>query len=196
MNQWTDEKITELIRQRLKKERFIHSVNVAKCAGELADIYGADKEKCFTAGLLHDIMKNAPEEEHKEIFALSETRLSPDEMQNKKLWHAMSGAGYIKYKMGIDDEEIISAVRYHTTGRAGMSLMEKIIFVADFVSEERDYDDVDVMRGLAAISLEKAMLYALRYTIPDLIKKEQTIHKDSIGLYNQLILEEKTNRKD
>lgn len=191
MNQWTDEKITELIRQRLKNDRFIHSLNVAKCAGELADIYGADRKKCFTAGLLHDIMKNASAQEHEEIFALADTVLSPDEKENKKLWHAMSGAEYVKYKMGIDDEEIILAVRYHTTGRAGMSLMEKIVFVADFISEERDYDDVDIMRGLAAVSLEKAMLYALRYTIPDLVKKGQTIHKDSINLYNQLILEEK-----
>lgn len=195
MNQWTDDKITELIRQRLKNDRFIHSLNVAKCAGELADIYGSDREKCFTAGLLHDIMKNASAQEHEEIFALADTELSPDEKENKKLWHAMSGAEFVKYKMGIDDEEIILAVRYHTTGRAGMSLMEKIVFVADFISEERDYDDVDVMRGLAAVSLEKAMLYALRYTIPDLVKKGQTIHKDSINLYNQLILEEK-NRKD
>lgn len=191
MNQWTDEKITELIKSRLKESRFVHSLNVAKCAGELAEIYGGDKAKCFTAGLLHDIMKNAPTEEHEEVFRKAGVTLSPDEKENKKLWHAMSGAEYVKHIMGIDDEEIYLAVRYHTTGRAGMSLMEKIVFVADFISEERDYDDVDVMRGLAAISLEKAMLYALRYTIPDLVKKGQTIHKDSISLYNQLILEEK-----
>lgn len=189
--QWTDEKITELIRSRLKETRFIHSINVAKCAAELAEIYGGDKEKCYTAGLLHDIMKNAPDEEHMEMFAAAGKELSNDEKENRKLWHAMSGAEYIKHKMGIDDEEIYLAVRYHTTGRAGMSLMEKIVFVADFISEERDYDDVDIMRGLAAVSLEKAMLYALRYTVPDLVKKGQTIHKDSISLYNQLILEEK-----
>ena len=189
MNQWTDEKITELIRQRLKEPRFIHSVNVAKCAAELAEIYGGDKAKCYTAGLLHDITKNAPEEEHLELFNCAGVNLSQDEKENRKLWHAMSGAEFLKHKMGIDDEELYLAVRYHTTGRAGMSLTEKIVFTADFISEERDYDDVDIMRGLAAVSLEKAMLYALRYTIPDLVKKGQTIHKDSISLYNQLILE-------
>ncbi len=191
---WTDEKITELIRSRLKDTRFIHSVNVAKCARELAEIYGGDKEKCYTAGLLHDIMKNAPDSEHSEVFELAKAELTPDERQNKKLWHAMSGAEYIKHKMGIDDEELYLAVRYHTTGRADMSLTEKIVFIADFISEERDYDDVNVMRGLAAMSLEKAMLYALRYTIPDLVKKGQTVHRDSVALYNQLILEQ--NRKD
>lgn len=194
--QWTDEKITELIRSRLKETRFVHSVNVAKCAAELAEIYGGDKEKCYTAGLLHDITKNAPPQEHEEIFRLAGTQLSPDEKENKKLWHAMSGAEFVKHKMGIDDEEIYLAVRYHTTGRAGMTLIEKIVFIADFISAERDYDDVDVMRALAAVSLEKAMLYALRYTVPDLVKKGQTIHKDSISLYNELILEETLKRED
>lgn len=194
-SQWTDERITALIKSRLKESRYIHSLNVAKCAAELAEIYGGDKEKCYTAGLLHDIMKNAPEQEHRDVFAAAGRELSPDEEDNKKLWHAMSGAEYIKYKMGIGDEELYLAVRYHTTGRADMTLIEKIVFTADFISEERDYDDVNIMRGLAAVSLEKAMLYALRYTVPDLVKKGQTIHKDSIALYNQLILEEK-NRKD
>ncbi len=195
LTQWTVEKITALIKLRLKESRYIHSLNVAKCAAELAEIYGGDKEKCYTAGLLHDIMKNAPEQEHRDVFAAAGRELLPDEEENRKLWHAMSGAEYVKYKMGIDDEEIYLAVRYHTTGRSGMTLIEKIVFTADFISEERDYEDVDIMRGLAAVSLEKAMLYALRYTIPDLVKKGQTIHKDSIALYNQLILEEK-NRKD
>ena len=95
---------------------------------------------------------------------------------------------YIKYKMNIDDSEIYLAVRYHTTGRAGMSLIEKIIYVADFISAERDYEDVDVMRALAAQSLEKAMLYALKYTITSLVKKGSTVHADSVAAYNELIL--------
>ncbi len=188
---WTDEKIIELIRSRLKEERFVHSLNVAKSAAYLAEKYGADKNKCYTAGLLHDITKNAPANEHIELFYESKTELTEDELKNHKLWHAVSGAEYIRHIMKIDDEEIYNAVRYHTTGRADMSLIEKIVYVADFISEERNYDDVDVMRRLADESLEKAMLYALRYTIPDLVKKGNTIHKDSIQLYNQLILEEK-----
>ena len=184
----TDEEIKKLLFSRLKESRYIHSLNVAESAADLAEIYGADKEKCYTAGLLHDITKNAGEKEHLELFALAGIELSPDEAVNKKLWHAMSGAEYIKHILKIDDEEIYLAVRYHTTGRAGMSLIEKIIYIADFVSAERDYDDVNIMRALAVQSLESAMLYALRYTIPDLIKKGQTVHKDSLELYNELIL--------
>ena len=100
----------------------------------------------------------------------------------------MSGAVYVKYVMGIGNGEIINAVRYHTTGRAGMSLNEKVVYTADFISAERDYSDVDIMRGLAALSLDKAMEYALRFTIPDLIKKRRTVHPDSVALYNELVL--------
>lgn len=186
--QWTDEKITEHIKSRLDHNRFLHSVNVSKCAGELAAAYGADAELCITAGLLHDVTKNASEHEHKELFDMAGINLTAAEKSNKKLWHAMSGAVYVKYIMGIDSDEIINAVRYHTTGRAGMSLNEKVVYTADFISEERDYSDVDVMRGLAALSLDKAMEYALKFTIPDLIKKRRTVHPDSVALYNELVL--------
>lgn len=187
-NAWTDEKIIKLLRSRLDDYRFNHSLNVADSAKELAGIYGADPKKCYTAGLLHDVMKNASDEEHEELFKTAGITLSRDEKNNRKLWHAMSGAEYIKYKMNIDDGEIYLAVRYHTTGRAGMSLIEKIIYVADFISAERDYEDVDVMRALAAQSLEKAMLYALKYTITSLVKKGSTVHADSVAAYNELIL--------
>lgn len=188
MKSLTDEEIIEHIRPRLKESRFIHSLNVAESAKELAIIYGGDIDKCYTAGLLHDVTKNSADSEHEELFSLGGITLSPDERSNKKLWHSISGAEYVKYKLNIDDEDIINAVRYHTTGRVGMTLIEKIIYIADFISEERDYPDVDVMRALSAVSLEKAMLYSLRYTIPDLIKTGRTVHKNSIELYNELIL--------
>ena len=194
MNDFNEEKIKDLLRSRLKESRYIHSINVAQSAVELAVIYGADKDKCHIAGLLHDITKNAPESEHLELFNLAGIELSADEKHNKKLWHAMSGAEYVRHILKIGDEDIYRAIRYHTTGRAGMTLIEKVIYIADFVSAERDYDDVNVMRALAAQSLEKAMLYALRYTIPDLIKKGQTVHKDSLELYNELILNETLNQ--
>ena len=185
---WTDEAIVKLLRQRLKSDRFTHSLNVAQSARELAEIYGADPALCYTAGLLHDVTKNASAEEHLALFRKAGVTLTPTEAQNRKLWHAMSGAAYMQYEMGIENEDMLRAVRYHTTGRAGMTLPERIVYIADFVSAERCYDDVDVMRSLAAVSLEQAMLYALRYTIPDLIRKGQTIHEDSLALYNELIL--------
>lgn len=183
----TDEEITALIKQRLVEPRFIHSLNVAKSAVDLAVIYGGDEKLCYTAGLLHDVMKNASDEEHLELFSLGKVNLTDTEKYNKKLWHAMSGAEFVRFRTDIENEEIYNAVRYHTTGRAGMSLTEKIIYIADFISAERDYPDVHIMRALSAKSLEDAMLYSLRYTIPDLLKKGQTLHPDSVELYNELI---------
>lgn len=188
MNKLTEQKIKDLLHSRLDDKRYVHSINVAESAVELAEIYGADKEKCRTAGLLHDVTKNAADDEHFELFRLGNVTLSDDEKHNRKLWHAMSGAEYIRHVLKIGDDDIYRAVRYHTTGRAGMTLTEKVIYIADFVSAERNYDDVNVMRALAAQDLDKASLYALRFTIPDLIKKGQTVHKDSLELYNELII--------
>lgn len=187
--EWNDDKIIAVLRQRLQEPRFIHSLNVADSARDLAVIYGGDAELCYTAGLLHDITKNAYDDEHLELFEKGGVVLTGIEKSNKKLWHAMSGEQFIRLSTDIENEEIFKAVRYHTTGRAGMSLTEKIIYIADFISAERNYPDVDVMRALSARSLEEAMLYSLRYTIPDLIKQGQTIHPDSVDLYNELVKE-------
>ncbi len=186
---WNDEKITQVLRERLIESRFVHSINVAESARDLAIIYGADVKLCYTAGLLHDITKNADDSEHLALFEKGGVILTQAEKSNKKLWHAISGEQFIKQNTDIENEEIFNAVRYHTTGRSGMSLAEKIIYIADFISAERNYPDVDVMRALSAKSLEEAMLYSLRYTIPDLIKKSQTVHPDSVELYNQLVKE-------
>ena len=89
----------------------------------------------------------------------------------------MTAPIYIKNELGIDNEEILSAVRYHTTGKKGMTLLEKIVYIADYISAERDYPDVDVMRALSKESLEKAALYSLKYTLKKLSKtnkKEKT----------------------
>ncbi len=185
---WTDEAIIEHLRSRLDKDRFTHSLNVAQSARELAEIHGGDPAKCYTAGLLHDVTKQAEKDAHFALFARAGVTLTPEEANNPKLWHAMSGAIYMALEMGIDDPELQLAVRYHTTGRAGMTQIERIVYVADFVSAERKYDDVDVMRGLAAVSLDKAMLYALRYTITTLVKGGGIVHPDSLALYNELIL--------
>lgn len=188
MNGWTDEKIIELIRSRLKPDRFLHSLNVADSARTLARQYGCDENKAYTAGLLHDVMKNASGLEQLEAMDKAGLKPTKVELANPKLWHAMAGACYVKTEMGIDDEEIFLAVRYHTTGRAGMTLLEKIIYLADFISSERDYPGVDEMRELCQKSTDDAVIYALEFCIPNLVGNRQIIHPDSIDLYNEKIL--------
>lgn len=186
MNGWTDEKIIELIKSKLNTARFQHSLNVAQSASELAEKYGADPDKAYTAGLLHDVMKNSSPEEQLGVISEAGIELMPVERANTKLWHAISGAAYIRFVMGIDDRELIRAVRYHTTGRAGMSPLETTVYLADYISAERSYPGVDDMRQLCSISSDAAILYALEFGIPDLVKKGQVIHPDSIDLYNEV----------
>ena len=177
-----------LLQGRLSDYRCRHSFCVADAAAALAEQYGADPQKAFVAGLLHDITKEADKAEQFELFRLGGAELSEAEERNPKLWHAMSAPIFLKEKLGITDEEILSAIRYHTTARAGMSLLEKILYIADFISADRDYDDVDVVRELAKQGLDETMLYTLDYTIRDLLKKRRAIHPDSVACYNELIL--------
>ncbi len=188
MSGWTDEKIITLIRSKLTADRFNHSLNVADSAKELALSYGADVDKAYTAGLLHDVMKNASEEEQLGVLSEAGIELMPVERENKKLWHAIAGAAYVKFVMGIDDRDIIRAVRYHTTGRSGMSLLERIVYLADYISADRNYNGVEDMRRLCKSDSDEAILYALTFGIPDLVSKGRVIHPDSIDLYNEVII--------
>ena len=177
----TDDQLTEIIRRRLTPYRFTHSVAVAEEAKRLALKYGADPAKAYTAGLLHDILKDASPAEQLQIAADFDILLDDTEQASQKLWHARVGAVFVEKILGISDPEIVSAIRYHTTGRANMTLLEKIIYVADFTAAGRDYDDVDVMRRLADESLDEAMRYALEYTVADLHEKHRTVHADTLA---------------
>lgn len=177
-----------LLSGRLKEKRYIHSLNVADSAVYLAEKYGGDKDKAYIAGLLHDVTKNEIPDNQLQMLTDNGIILSQTELNNPKLWHAMSGAVYAEKVLGITDKEILGAIRYHTTGKAGMTLLEKIVYIADYISVERDYEDVDVMRELAEESLETAALYALKFSLKSLSKKEKLIHTDSVELYNELII--------
>ena len=183
------EEYKRILRQMLTKKRYEHSLCVADEAVRLAQKYGCDTEKAFLAGLLHDILKDTPGKEQLQI--MSELGIIPTEIELNapKLWHAMAGSEYLRQKFNMPDD-IVSAVRYHTTARSNMSLLEKVVYIADYISVERDYDDVDVMRELSMNKgLDEAALYALKFSFKSLSKKEKLIHTDSVEYYNELIIE-------
>ncbi len=173
-----------LIAERLDEYRLHHSECVSECAALLAEKYGADQYKARLAGLLHDVMKNASVAEHLQFIG---DGLSEVEKSNRKVWHQISGAAFLEKNKIIDDPEIVSAVRWHTTGRSGMSLLEKIVYVADFISADRDYADVNVVRALADISLEHAILYTSRYTVQKLASADLPIHPATVDCYNDML---------
>ena len=176
-----------LLRGRLSEKRFYHSLAVAKEALRLAQKYGANTEKAFLAGLLHDICKDTPKNEQLQIFSEFGIILSALEESAFKLWHAMSGACYIQNILNYKDADIISAVRYHTTAKADMSLLEKIIYLADFTSEDRDYEGADEMRKAVDVGLEHAMREALIFTIDDLKQKGMPVHEDTLNAYREIV---------
>lgn len=178
----------ELLKNRLTPKRYNHSLCVADEAVRLAEKYGGDVEKAYLAGLLHDITKNATPQEHLHIFEEFGIMLNSVEKNAEKLWHAISGSAFIEHKLNICDNEIITAVRFHTTARKGMTMLEKLLYLADFTSADRDYDDVDIMRQKVDISIQSALEYALSYTINDLVSQNKPLHIDTVEAYNEITL--------
>lgn len=184
----TDEQFTDIIKGRLSEKRFHHSLEVAKEARRLAEKYGADPARAYTAGLLHDILKDTAPDAQLQILKDFDILQDDVEKQAPKLWHAHSGAVFIRHVLGVQDDEIVSAVRYHTTARAGMSLLEKVLYLADFTSADRDYPDVDEMRRQVEIGIEPAMEYALSYSIRELVEDKKAVHPDTVAAYNETVM--------
>lgn len=178
----------QIIRPLMSERRYIHCVNVSKEAVRLAQKYGADENKAAVAGILHDITKELDFENQLQIIDSGDIILTDVEKKTTKLWHAISGSVYVENELGITDKDIINAIRYHTTGRAGMSVLEKVIFLADFTSAERNYDDVDVIRSKAEISLEEGMFYGVHFTLKNLLERGNLLSVDAIDLYNEILL--------
>lgn len=182
-----EEQYVDIIRGRLTPRRFEHSLAVAEQAVHLAKKYGADPDKARTAGLLHDILKDTDGDSQLQIFKEFGILLDAVEEKAPKLWHARAGAVFLQRVLGIEDKEILDAVRYHTTARAGMSLLETVLYLADFTSADRDYPDVDVMRELTERDLDAAMQYAVAYTIDDLKEQERPVHPDTLACYKEIM---------
>ena len=118
--------------------RFIHTMEVASTAANLAMCYGEDPAKAELAGLLHDCAKCMSLNKMLKICEKSGVPLSDIEKTSGSLLHSKAGAVLAACKYGVEDEDILNAIRYHTTGRPGMSLLEKIVFVADYIEPGRD----------------------------------------------------------
>ena len=174
----------------MNEERFIHSLGVMELAGELAGIYGIDAGKASIAGLVHDAAKQLPEEMQRSLLEKAYEGKESDGIvfANKPLWHGPAGAVYVKEKLGMDDE-IASAVFYHTIGKEQMSLFEKIIFLADCIEVNRDseFDWAKSARETAKKDLDGAILIAVDKSLKSIIERKLTIHPGSVLLRNEII---------
>ncbi len=181
-----DREFLEILKTRLTPQRLYHSICVAEQARHLAEKFGYNSDRAYTAGLVHDIMRYEPVEKMLDIIEADGQILTESEKQITVTLHAVAGEVYLRKELGVTDSELLSAVRWHTTGKEDMSLLEKIIYVADLTSEDREYPDVNEVRELAEISLDKTCLRGLSFTIEDNAKKCRPIHIDTVKAYNYL----------
>ena len=186
MDMARNKEFLEILKTRLTPQRLYHSICVAEQAKHLAEKFGGDSEKAYTAGLIHDIMRYEPVDKMLELIENDGQMLTESEKNITVTLHAIAGEVYLRKELNVTDKDILSAVRWHTTGKEDMSLLEKIIYVADLTSEDREYPDILEVRAMAEESLEKTCLRGLSFTIEDNARKCRPIHIDTVKAYNYL----------
>ena len=192
----TREEYREAVKQLLTPKRYTHSLNVADQAVFLAQLYGEDEEKAYTAAILHDICKNMSNEEQLHWMKKSDIILDDNLLLQPPVWHGFAGAEYIKEVLRVEDDDIISAVRYHTVAREHMSRLEQIIYLADLTSRERSYPDVERMRDIVKRSLHEGMREALVFAVTNQAAKHLPLCIDTCLAYNEYLKDEPEKGSD
>ncbi len=181
----SEEELKSVLSSRMNGHRYAHSINVAKRAAFLAEKYGADPEKAEFAGLIHDICKGIPNEEQLAIIEAEGIELDEDTLKSPALWHSIAGAIYSEHKLCVTDRDVLNAVRYHTSGRGDMSILEKVVYMADLTSAERNYPDAEYTRNLTDYSLDEGIAYGVRWIAGDLEKRGFPKGKDTEALLEE-----------
>lgn len=184
------------LKECLKPERYLHSLGVMQTAKALAKRYGADENKAEIAGLLHDCAKNI--DKYSSYKMCDELGIILDDVTKKspKLVHQYLGAQIAKIEYGICDEEILSAIRCHTTAKCDMTLLDKIIYLADIIEPDRDkepFDGLIKLRTLCETDIDEAMLFALDMSIRKLTDRNALLHIDTV-LARNWFLERKISK--
>ena len=183
---WERADILKELKKQVKKTRFEHILRVEEKALELAEKYHADKEACQLAALLHDYAKDL---DVKEVKKLQKEAHIDDEMlaYGSNVWHGPMAAYFAKEKFGITNPEILMAISQHTTGGREMSLVGKILFIADYIEEGRKFPGVKKARRLADKNIDRAVRYKVIQTLLHLVENEKKIYPETLEVYNQWV---------
>ena len=160
---------------------------MAKQAVLLAERYGADPKRAELAGILHDCCKEMRKDALLHILRGSGIILDNDFMASPGVWHAFAAAEWVQTEWGVEDEAVISAIRWHTTGRAGMTTLDKVVYIADLTSEDRDYPDYPTACEIALRDLDEAMRYALSFFIRQAAEDLEIIYPATLAAYNDIL---------
>ncbi|MGT2950356.1 HD domain-containing protein [Streptococcus cuniculi] len=180
------EKLLEKISSAMSAKRFRHVLGVEEAALELARQYGCDEKKASLAALLHDYAKEVEDQVFLDL--IDQHQLGEDlKVWGNNVWHGMVGVYKIKQDFGVQDQEILQAIERHTVGAAQMTLLDKVLYVADYIEPNRDFPGVDEARRLAKVSLEKAVAYETAHTVAHLATKGIPIYPQTIETYNAYV---------
>lgn len=176
--------IKKKLHKKLKKERYEHTIGVMYTAASLAMCYGTDMQKALTAGLLHDCGKYCPPKEQIELCGKYDIALTESELDMPALIHAKLGAYLAEHKYGISDPEILDAIRYHTTGRPEMTMLEKIIYIADYIEpNRRQIPGLDEIRGVVFQDIDRAICLSARRTVRYLKDGGKSVDPMTVSTY-------------
>ena len=171
------------VKDRLPENRYNHVVGVVETATRMAQDFNVSVENAQTAAILHDVAKFSDRDWMKSILISEE--MDPLLLEyHAELWHAPVGAYLAKQEFGVEDEDVLNAIRYHTTGRAGMSDLEKIVYIADLVEPNRKFSGVDQLRQLKEQGLDVMMEASVKHSIEFLVSKNQPVYPDSLKCLN------------
>ncbi|MEG0772364.1 bis(5'-nucleosyl)-tetraphosphatase (symmetrical) YqeK [Clostridium sp.] len=184
---WQEEQIKKYIKEQLNEPRFIHSIGVMETSEKLAIFYGADPYKARIAGLCHDCAKNLTRGELIHMAEEKEGKLPEIYLHAPQLLHGLVGSYISKNIFEIYDEDILNSIRYHTTGRKDMSLLEKIIYISDYIEPSRNFRGVNELRKLTYIDLDKVLLKSFDDTINYTVSRGSLLHIDTIEARNYLL---------
>lgn len=176
----------EYLKENLKPTRYEHTLGVAETAKKLAALNGIDEEKAEIAGLAHDVAKNLSKEEMLQIIKENNISLSLVEENNINLWHSIIAPIVARNELKICDEDVLKSLRWHTTGKEDMSVLEKIIYIADMIEPSRDFNGLEEIRKVTFENLDKGVYVGLTHTIKFLLDKDLLIDDNTIKARNYL----------
>ena len=176
----------ELVRGRLSDKRYEHTLNVRKMAVKLAKRYGVDEDKAALAALLHDSAKEISKDEMRAIMRAHPELAEGGEERPTPVWHGICAAILARTEWGVEDEAVLSAIACHTAGKPGMSRLDKIVYLADMSSKERDWPGVNKLRKLELKDLDLAMLAALRQTNDFVLSQGKPLDPMSKAAYDEI----------
>ena len=181
-----NEEMRKGILSRLRGYRYEHTLGCERAARKLAERFGGDPEKAGVAALLHDITKHLSPQEQLNLCEKYGIIPCTVEKSEPKMLHGKTAAAIAREEYGMP-EEICDAIACHTTGRRGMTLLDKILYLADYIEDTRDFSGVEKARKLARQDIERALLYCYDQTLTDLVERVKLIHSDTVAAYNDMI---------